>query len=96
MIEVRQTAELRRWLVRLADERAKAKILVRIRRLSLGNPGDVRPVGAGISEIRIDHGPGYRVYYVSRGTSTVVLLIGGNKKSQRKDIERAVQLANVL
>src|SRR6476661_4505235 len=83
VIEVRETQEFAQWLGRLRDDEARARILSRVRRLSLGNPGDVRPVGEGVSEMRIDYGPGYRLYYVSRGTSTVVLLIGGDKKSQR-------------
>ncbi len=72
---------------------AKARIDIRIRRLSLGNPGDVRPVGDGISELRIDHGPGYRVYFVQRGTLFIVLLAGGDKSSQARDISAAKKLA---
>ena len=72
------------------------RIDIRIRRLSLGNPGDVRPVGAGISELRIDYGPGYRVYFVRRGRALVILLAGGDKSSQQRDIARARSLARGL
>ena len=75
------------------DTRARAKITVRLRRLSLGNPGDVKPVGEGISELRIPHGPGYRVYYFNRGPIVVVLLCGGDKGSQPRDIEQAKAIA---
>jgi len=70
--------------------------LVRVRRLSLGNPGDVRPVGEGVSEMRIDYGPGYRVYFVSRGEQLVILLAGGDKQSQARDIDAARELARSL
>ena len=93
MIEVRQTRTFARWLSGLRDGKAKARILVRIRRLSLGNPGDVRPVGGGVSEMRIDVGPGYRVYFAARGKSLVVLLAGGDKGSQSRDVRRAIELA---
>jgi putative addiction module killer protein len=72
------------------------RINVRIRRLSLGNPGDVRPVGEGVSEMRIDYGPGYRVYFVQRGRAMVVLLAGGDKRTQQRDIETAHALAREL
>jgi putative addiction module killer protein len=72
---------------------ARARITARIRRLSLGNPGDVKPVGSGVSEMRIDHGPGYRVYFVARGAAVAILLCGGDKRSQDRDIRRAVELA---
>jgi putative addiction module killer protein len=96
VIEVRQTDGFARWFDRLRDRQARARILVRIRRLSLGNPGDVRPVGAGVSEMRIDYGPGYRIYYVSQGEQVVVLLAGGDKKSQASDIQAALELARNL
>lgn len=96
MAEIRTTTVFDKWLRKLRDAQAKAKILVRIRRLSLGNPGDVRPVGEGVSEMRIDYGPGYRVYYVQRGSDLVVLLVGGDKSSQQDDIARAIELARGL
>ena len=94
IVEVRQTERFARWFDGLRDDRAKAKILIRIRRLSLGNPGDVRPVGAGVSELRVDHGPGYRVYFIARGAAIVILLAGGDKRSQARDIAMARELAN--
>lgn len=96
MIEIRQTGDYSRWFAKLRDRRARARILVRIRRLSLGNPGDVRSVGEGISELRIDYGPGYRVYFTRRGDTVVVLLAGGDKRTQRHDIEKAKELARNL
>ena len=96
VIEIRQTEEYARWFRRLNDRRTRAKINVRIRRLSLGNPGDVQPVGGGVSEMRIDFGPGYRVYYVGRGDSVVVLLAGGDRRTQSRDIRRALDMAQVL
>lgn len=92
-VEVRQTERFERWLGRLRDERARARILVRLRRLSLGNRGDARPVGQGVLELRIDYGPGYRVYLVERGERLVILLLGGDKRSQERDIEAALRLA---
>jgi putative addiction module killer protein len=92
-IKVRQTELFSQWMERLRDERARAKISVRIRRLSLGNPGDVNPVGGGVSELRIDHGPGYRVYYVQIGEVLVLLLCAGVKKTQGRDIKTAKALA---
>lgn len=82
-----------RWLSGLKDAKAAARIQVRIDRLAAGNPGDVEPVGSGISEIRIDYGPGYRVYYMQRGLIVAVLLCGGNKKTQSKDIATAKLIA---
>ena len=96
MIEVRQTDLYARWFDGLRDRQARARILVRVRRLSLGNPGDVRPVGEGVSEMRIDHGPGYRVYFASRGEQLVILLAGGDKQSQARDIKAAQALARSL
>jgi putative addiction module killer protein len=93
MLDVRRTAEFSDWLSSLRDARAKAKILVRIARLARGNPGDVAPVGEGVSELRIDHGPGYRVYYVQRGTRFILLLAGGDKSTQQGDIAEAKLLA---
>ncbi|MCA0431660.1 MAG: type II toxin-antitoxin system RelE/ParE family toxin [Proteobacteria bacterium] len=93
MIEVRETLVFSAWLDRLKDERAVARIQLRIRRLSLGNPGDVKAVGSGISEMRVDYGPGYRIYFTARGTEIVVLLCGGDKRTQAADIARAKVLA---
>jgi len=96
MIEVRQTDIFSAWFAGLRDRQARARITARIRRLSLGNPGDVKPVGGGVSEMRIDYGPGYRVYLVRRGDTVVVLLCGGDKRSQDRDIARALKLAQEL
>ena len=96
MIEIRQTELFMAWLRRLRDRQAKARILVRIDRLSLGNPGDVRPIGEGVSEMRIYYGPGYRVYFVSHGAEMIVLLAGGDKTTQAKDIVAALGLARLL
>ena len=96
MIEVRQTDQYARWFEKLRDERTKARINTRIRRLSLGNPGDVRAVGHGVSELRIDYGPGYRIYFMQQGQSVVILLAGGDKSTQARDILRARNLAQEL
>ncbi|MEM9275544.1 MAG: type II toxin-antitoxin system RelE/ParE family toxin [Cyanobacteria bacterium P01_F01_bin.143] len=96
MVEIRETEVYSRWFKGLRDRRVKARINVRIRRLSLGNPGDVKPVGAGVSELRIDYGPGYRIYFVQQGAKVIVLLAGGNKRSQQKDIKKAIELARDL
>ena len=96
MIEIRQTAAYDRWFESLRDRQARTRIDIRIRRLSLGNPGDVKPVGEGVSELRIDYGPGYRVYFVQRGQTLVVLLAGGDKRTQDRDIKTAIELARNL
>jgi putative addiction module killer protein len=96
VIEIRQTDAYARWFDSLHDRQARARVDVRIRRLSLGNSGDVRPVGEGISELRIDYGPGYRVYFVKRGETVVVLLAGGDKRTQERDIRTAIDLAQNL
>jgi putative addiction module killer protein len=96
VIEVRQTDLYARWFERLRDRQARARILVRVRRLSLGNAGDARPVGEGVSEMRIDYGPGYRIYFVRRGEELVVLLAGGDKDTQERDIRMARELARNL
>ena len=96
MIEMRQTETYRNWFAGLRDRQARARINVRIRRLSLGNPGDVKPVGEGVSELRIDYGPGYRVYFVQRGETLVVLLAGGEKHTQDRDVQTALALARAL
>lgn len=93
MLEVIQSATFSRWLNSLRDQQARARIQVRIDRLSLGNAGDVKPVGSGVSEMRIDHGPGYRVYFKQHGAFVVVLLCGGDKRTQVADIRRAIELA---
>jgi putative addiction module killer protein len=93
MIEVRRSADYAKWFRTLRDVKAKARIDIRIRRLSLGNPGDVKPVGEGVSELRIDYGPGYRVYFVQRGQVVALLLCGGDKRTQDRDIEKAKALA---
>ena len=96
MIEIRETEEFRAWFAGLRDVRARARITVRVRRLSLGNPGDVQPVGEGVSELRIHYGPGYRVYYIKQGHVLIVLLCGGDKGTQTQDIARAKMLTRQL
>ena len=96
MVEIRQSEEFAAWLNDLRDTQAVARINVRLRRLSLGNPGNVKPVGAGVSEMRIDFGPGYRVYFAQRGTAVIVLLCGGDKRTQDRDIAAAKRLARLL
>ena len=96
MIEIRQTATFSLWLRTLRDQRAKARIVARIRRASFGNVGDVRSVGAGVSEMRIDYGPGYRVYFVRRGDMLIILLCGGDKSTQDRDIEKAKAIAREI
>lgn len=93
MIEIRQTEAYARWFDKLRDPTVRARIDVRIRRLSLGNPGDVRSVGEGVSELRIDYGPGYRVYFVQRGQALIILLAGGDKRTQERDIQKAIKIA---
>jgi putative addiction module killer protein len=96
MPEIRYTETFSDWLQHLRDHLGKAKILVRIDRLRLGLSGDTKPIGHGISEIRIDFGPGYRLYYISRGREVIILLAGGDKSSQRRDIRKAQKLATWL
>ena len=93
MIEIRRTNEFTAWVRGLSDEKARAKVFVRIDRLRGGNPGDVKPVGEGVSEMRIDHGPGYRVYFAQRGPVLVLLLCGGTKSTQANNIVAAKALA---
>jgi len=93
MSEIRQTETYLKWFESLRDRQAKARIDVRIRRLSMGNPGDVKPVGQGVSELRISYGPGYRVYFTQKGETLIILLAGGNKQTQQKDIKTAIALA---
>lgn len=96
MIEIRKTEVFARWIDGLKDVRARARVLARIERLAAGNPGDVAPVGEGVSELRIDYGPGCRVYFKRMGQELVVLLAGGDKNSQAKDIKTALRLARNL
>ncbi len=96
MIEIRQTKTYLDWFASLRDRQAIARINVRIRRLSLGNPGDVKPVGQGVSELRIDYGPGYRVYFIQRSEALIILLAGGDKRTQQRDIKTALDLAQDL
>ena len=96
MIEIRQTNVYIQWFGRLRDRQARARINTRIRRLSLGNFGDVKPVGRGVSELRINYGPGYRVYFTQRGQTLVILLAGGDKRTQDQDIQTAQNLARNL
>jgi len=96
MVEIRKTEHFAKWLDGLKDIRARARILVRIERLASGNPGDVKPVGEGISELRIDYGPGYRVYYKKQGQIVIILLAGGDKRTQSKNIKTALRLARNL
>ena len=96
MVEIRKTELFAKWLDNLRDVQAKARVLVRIERLASGNSGDVKPVGEGISEMRIDYGPGYRVYFTKRGSELIILLAGGDKGSQSSDIKTALRLARNL
>ena len=96
MIEIRKTEAFVQWLDGLSDIKARSRVLVRIERLATGNPGDVKPVGEGVSELRIDYGPGYRVYFVKRGQAVIVLLAGGDKSTQAEDIITAIRLARNL
>jgi putative addiction module killer protein len=93
---VQKTGDFNRWLSDLRDDNALARILVRIQRLEAGNPGDAKDVGEGISEMRIDYGPGYRVYYKRVGKEILLLLCGGEKGGQSKDIRLAKKLASEL
>jgi putative addiction module killer protein len=96
MVEVRKTAVFVQWLDGLRDIQARARVQARIERLTVGNPGDVEPVGGGVSELRINYGPGYRVYFKKRGRELIILLAGGDKNTQAKDIKAALRLARDL
>lgn len=96
MTEVRQTAEFSRWLGRLKDANAVARIVVRIRRMEQGNPGDVKGLGGGLMEMRIDYGAGYRIYLTRRGAAVVILLCAGDKRTQRQEIKRARELMELV
>jgi putative addiction module killer protein len=93
MAIVRKTDVFKKWLKKLKDAIARAHIDRRIDRLSRGNPGDVKPIGEGCSEMRIDYGPGYRVYYKDTGREIIIILCGGDKSTQQEDIDRAKRLA---
>ena len=93
MIELRKTAVFARWLDELHDLRARARVQARLDRLTEGNPGDVKPVGEGVSELRIDYGPGYRVYFKARGRTVIILLAGGDERTQTRDVRTALRLA---
>ncbi len=93
MIEIRKTATFSKWIDSLRDIRGRARVQARIERLAVGHAGDVKPVGQGVSELRINYGPGYRVYFKKQGRIVVVLLAGGDKKTQTRDIKTALRLA---
>ena len=96
MIEIHKTEIFAKWIDSLQDIRGRARIQARIERLAMGNPGDVKSVGEGVSEMRIDHGPGYRVYYLRHERSVIILLAGGDKSTQARDIKTALRLARNL
>jgi putative addiction module killer protein len=96
MFEIRKTETYAKWLDGLRDIHARARIQVRVERLAVGNPGDVRPVGEGVSELRIDYGPGYRVYFTMHRSTVIILLAGGDKRTQAADIKTALRLARNL
>lgn len=96
VVELRKTERFARWLDHLRDVRGRARVQARLERLAAGNPGDVAPVGEGVSELRIDVGPGYRVYFTRRGRAVIILLAGGDKHTQTADITAALRLARSL
>ncbi|MDA3958711.1 type II toxin-antitoxin system RelE/ParE family toxin [Oceanispirochaeta sp.] len=96
MFEVRQTETYKKWFKTLRDRRARARIDIRIKRISLGNLGDVKSVGRGVFELRVDYGPGYRVYFVERNEIRIILLAGGKKSTQKMDIKKAQELARLV
>ena len=96
MLEIRKTETYAQWIDNLRDLQARARVQVRIERLAAGNSGDVKAVGEGVSELRIDYGPGYRVYFIKRGREVVILLAGGDKTTQAADIKTALRLARNL
>ena len=96
MIEIRKTEHFAKWIDGLQDIQGRARIQARIERLAMGNPGNVKSVGEGVSEMRIDHGPGYRVYYLRHERSVIILLAGGDKSTQARDIKTALRLARNL
>ena len=94
MVEIVKSATFDNWLNGLKDRRARLRVISRIERLGAGNPGDVKPVGAGVSEMRLDYGPGYRVYFMQRGALVIVLLAGGDKRTQDADINHAIRISS--
>ena len=96
MVEVRQAARFAKWLEDLRDLRGRARVQARIERLIGGNPGDVKPIGSGVSELRINYGPGYRVYFQQKGSTLIILLAGGDKSTQARDIQEALMLARQI
>jgi putative addiction module killer protein len=96
VVEVRQTARFAHWLEDLRDLKARARVQARIERLIGGNPGDAKPVGSGVSELRINYGPGYRVYFQQKGSTLIILLAGGDKSTQARDIDEALMLARQI
>jgi putative addiction module killer protein len=96
MIEIRETEVFKKWFESIKDRKTRSIIDVRIRRISLGNFGDVEPVGKGVSELKIDYGAGYRIYFIKRGNIVVILLCGGDKSSQERDIYSAHELAKIV
>ncbi len=96
MLEIRKTETYTQWIDNLRDLQARARVQVRVERLAAGNSGDVKAVGEGVSELRIDYGPGYRVYFTKRGREVVILLAGGDKTTQAADIKIALRLARNL
>jgi putative addiction module killer protein len=96
VLEIRKTDIYAKWLDGLRDIHARARVQARVERLAAGNPGDVKPVGEGVSELRVDYGPGYRVYYTMRGRTLIILLAGGDKRTQAADIRTALRLAHNL
>jgi putative addiction module killer protein len=96
VIDVRETPDFTNWLAALSDQRACLQIVRRISRVAAGSFGDAKSVGGAVSELRIDHGPGYRVYYTRRGKAVVILLCGGDKRTQSKDIRKAKEIAETL
>ncbi|WP_031432505.1 type II toxin-antitoxin system RelE/ParE family toxin [Methylomarinum vadi] len=96
MVEIKKTDVYARWLDNLRDIRARARVLARVERMAAGNPGDVKSVGESVSEMRIDYGPGYRVYFTRRGNEIIILLAGGDKSTQDADIKTAQSLARNL
>jgi putative addiction module killer protein len=96
VIDVRETPDFTKWLAALNDQRARLQIVRRISRVAAGNFGDAKSVGGAVSELRIDHGPGYRVYFIRRGKAIIILLCGGDKRTQSKDIRKAQEIAETL